>query len=285
MTSADLMSRTSEAVQDKTCLSTTSWGFWKGALHFIWVELRASFEHVFLLKAAWKVHSFRSLHSWTLEYSYSPRPSATHSKTSKAPWFWYVLNPTFQTDSNFSCSNALFVARHGSIVVPLGTFAVPAYGALCGCGCRGLVLGFYIEPGLHHAAPDESLELDCENQCMEILPFSCVEKVSWLCSSSHGLSHGLSHCTWFPRFLDFCSWCLMLGYSMPIYANAIWCALALRNSMRTSGQAWHGPAYAGARVLCSSARRSGMVHLSGRVKACGVQPENHQIIRIMPNHT
>ena len=61
--------------------------------------------------------------------------------------------------------------------------------------------------------------------------------------------------------------------------------VALRNSMRTSGQAWHGPAYAGARVLCSSARRSGMVHLSGRVKACGVQPENHQIIGIMPNHS
>lgn len=35
---------------------------------------------------------------------------------------------------------------------------------------------------------------------------------------------------------------------------------------RRSSQAWHGPAYTGARVLCSSARRSGMVHLSTRVK-------------------
>ena len=68
-------------------------------------------------------------------------------------------------------------------------------------------------------------------------------------------------------------------FDVGLFFYAILCVLALRNSMRTSGQAWHGPAYAGARVLCSSARRSGMVHLSGRVKACGVQPENDQIIR------
>ena len=43
----------------------------------------------------------------------------------------------------------------------------------------GVDVGFHIEPGLHHAAPDESLESsECKIQGMEILPFSCFEKVS-----------------------------------------------------------------------------------------------------------
>lgn len=145
--------------------------------------------------------------------------------------FWYVLNPTFQTDSNLSCSDALFVARHGSIVVPLGTFAVPAYGALCGCGCRGLVLGFHIEPGLHHAAPDESLESECEIQGMEILPFSCFEKVSWLCSSSHGLSHFKPlYMISVISVLDVWCWAILLCHFMRSGASQlhedIWSSLA-----------------------------------------------------------
>ena len=106
---------------------------------------------------------------------------------------------------------------------------------------------------------------------MEILLFSCFGKVSWI-----NFKPFESNCTWFLWFLCLIMQCLMLGYAF----YAIRCFLGL-TAMRTSGQAWHGPAYAGARVLCSSARRSGMVHLSGRVKAW-VQPENDQID---PNHT
>lgn len=62
-----------------------------------------------------------------------------------------------------------------------------------------------------------------------------------------------------------CRWALSQSPPMALYVGVDVGALSLV-SISTSGQAWHGPAYAGARVLCSSARRSGMVHLSGRVK-------------------
>ena len=153
MTSADLMSRTWEAVQDKTCLSTAYWD-------------------VFLLMVAWKVHSFPSPHFWM--YWFPKTFTNPNSKSSM------VLKRFESNMSNLSCSDALLVARHGSIVVPLGTFAVPTYGALCGCGRRGLVFGFHIEPGLHHMSLSGVIRIGNSSRGVEILPLSCFEKVSWL---------------------------------------------------------------------------------------------------------
>jgi len=62
-----------------------------------------------------------------------------------------------------------------------------------------------------------------------------------------------------------CRWALSQSPPLALYVGVDVGALSLVSISRSS-QAWHGPAYTGARVLCSSARRSGMVHLSTRVK-------------------
>ena len=55
-----------------------------------------------------------------------------------------------------------------------------------------------------------------------------------------------------------------------MYINVVF-SWSFAISPRSHGQAWHGPAYVGARVLCCSARHSNMVHLASRAKA-GVGP-------------
>lgn len=154
--------------------------------------------------------------------------------------------------SKFVPTGHVFLMRYGPVAVPLGTFPVTTFGSLRGCRCWSSVFGIDLVARL------KSTERDL---------FATYNPTAWqLALSLKKHLHSKIEGTFFSIHILLSVFFFLTNESIPDSFLAFFLNGNVSSQPRRSSQAWHGPAYTGARVLCSSARRSGMVHLSTRVK-------------------